>query len=103
MGHRFHKTPLTINLTEVWGGFTGLGCFNGLVESTPEYEVNSLYMAAPVAEWLRSLIISTLNRSSSLRCGFEHSSVHMWDKPGSVCRWSGIFSRGSLVFAPPFD
>ena len=42
MGHRFHKTPLTITLTEVWCGFTGLGSFNRPVESTREYEVNSL-------------------------------------------------------------
>ena len=30
-----------------------------------------------VAKWLRSLIFSTLKRSSSHRCGFEPSSGHM--------------------------
>ena len=55
--------------------------------------------AAPVAEWLRLLTFSDLNRSSSHRCEFEPSSGHMRDKPSSACRWSGGFSRGSPVFA----
>ena len=59
--------------------------------------------AAPVAEWLRPLICSALNRSSSHRCGFELSSGHMWDEPSSACGWSGGFIRGSPVFAPPTD
>ena len=54
-----------------------------------------------MAEWLRPLIFSALNRSSSHRCGFEPSSGHMWDKPCSACGWSSCFSRGSPVFAPP--
>ena len=33
--------------------------------------------AAPVAEWLRMLIFSALNRSSSHRCWFEPGSGHM--------------------------
>ena len=40
--------------------------------------------AAPVAEWIRPLIFSAVNRSSSHRCGFEPSSGHMWDKPSSA-------------------
>ena len=27
----------------------------------------------------------------------------MWDKPSSACWWSGGVSRGSPVFAPPYD
>ena len=34
----------------------------------------------------RTPIFSTLNHSSSHRCGFEPSSGHMWDKPSSTCR-----------------
>ena len=33
--------------------------------------------AAPMAEWLKTLIFSALNHSSSHRCGFEPSSGHM--------------------------
>ena len=55
---------------------------------------------APVPEWLRPLItISTLNRSSSYRCGFKPSSGHMWDKPSSACGWPGGLFWGSPVFA----
>ena len=61
------------------------------------------YWKAPVAEWLRLLILSALNRSSSYHCGFEPSSGHMWDKPSSACGWSGDFSRGSLIFTPSND
>ena len=59
--------------------------------------------AAPVAECLRTLIFSALNRLSSHRCGFEPSSDHTWDKSSSACGWPGGFSRGSPVFAPPND
>ena len=55
--------------------------------------------ADTVSEWLRMLLFSDLNRSSSHRCGFEPSSGHMWDKPSSDCGWSGGFSRGSPIFA----
>ena len=41
-----------------------------------------------MAEWLRTLIFITLNRSSSHRCGFEHSWGPMWDK--ARCFFSGI-------------
>ena len=62
-----------------------------------------LVMAAPVAEWLRMRIFSALNRSSSHLCGFQPSSGHMWNKISSACGWSGVFSPGSPVFAPPYD
>ena len=53
--------------------------------------------AAPVAEWLRPLIFSALNSSSSHPCGFESRSGHMWDKPSSACGW---FFSGGLPFSP---
>ena len=52
--------------------------------------IQEIIQAAPVAEWLRSLIFSALDRSSSHRCG-------------SACEWSGGFSRGSPVITPPYD
>ena len=48
-------------------------------------------MAAPVAEWLRTLIFSVLNHPSSHRCGFE---------PSSACVWSGGFFSGISRFRP---
>ena len=54
---------------------------------------------APVAEWLRTLIFSTLNSSSSHRCGLELCSGHMCDEPSSACGWSGVF-LGDLMFSP---
>ena len=65
--------------------------------------ISKVIKATPVDEWLRTLIFSALNRSSSNRCGFEPSSGHMSDKPSSACGWSGGFSQGSQVFAPPND
>ena len=56
--------------------------------------------AAPVAECLRTLIFSALNRLSSHRCGFEPSSGHTWDKSSSACGWSGGFFSGDLPFLP---
>ena len=53
-----------------------------------------------VAEFLRLLIFSALNRSSSLRCAFEPSSGHMVDKPSSACGWSGVFFSRDLPFLP---
>ena len=50
-----------------------------------------LFEAVPVAEWLRLLIFSAVNRSSSHRCGFEPTPDHMWEKPSSACGWSGGF------------
>ena len=41
------------------------------------YLIFQSILAALVAEWLRPLIFSALNRSSSHRCGFEPSSGHM--------------------------
>ena len=57
-------------------------------------------MAAPVAIWLRQLIFSALQLSSSHRCGLEPSLGHMWDKQSSTCGCSGGFSRRSPVFCP---
>ena len=56
-----------------------------------------------MAEWLKKLMFSALTRSSSHRCGFKPCSGHMRDKPSSACGWSGGFSQGSPVFAPPND
>ena len=50
-------------------------------------------------EWLRPLIFSALNRSSSHCCGFERCSCHMWDTPSSACRWQVVFLR-DLPFLP---
>ena len=55
-----------------------------------------------MAEWLRLLIFSTVNPSSSHRFGFVPSLGHMRDKPSSACGWKW-FSRGSPVFTPPFQ
>ena len=65
--------------------------------------VINMCMAAIMAEWFRPLIISALNRSSH-DCGFEPSSVHMWEKPSSACGWSGVLLR-DLLFLPhlPID
>ena len=59
----------------------------------------SVYKAALVAEWLRPLISSVLNHSSSHRYGCEHRTGHMWGKASSACGCSGVFSWGSPVFA----
>ena len=56
----------------------------------------------PLADWLRPLIISALNRSSSNRCGFEPRSGHMWDKPSSASGWSGGFFPGIPLFRPTY-
>ena len=54
---------------------------------------------APVIEWLRLLICSSLNPSSSHGCGFEPISGHV--RQAKFClRVDGVFSRGSPVFAP---
>ena len=71
-----------------------LQCYMRLIAMT-SYEYRSgpkFDQLATMAEWLRTLIFSTLNRSSSHRVRFEPSSGH---KPSSVCRWSGGFSQGS--------
>ena len=50
-------------------------------------------------KWLRPLIFSALNRSSSHRCGFEPISGQMWDKPSSASDGQvGFF--GDLPFSP---
>ena len=48
----------------------------------------------------RGRVVSTLNQSSSHRCGFEPSLGHMWDKPSCACGSSGVFSRGSPGLCP---
>ena len=52
---------------------------------------------APVVEWLRPPIFSALNHSSSHLCTFDTCET------SQACGWSGGFSRGSPVFAPPND
>ena len=49
---------------------------------------------APMSEWLRLLIFSTLNSSSSHRCGFEPSWGHVMLVGGQV-----VF-LGDLPFSP---
>ena len=61
--------------------------YGEITETIPELPSNATlicstdnhtdYKAAPVAEWLRQLICSALNRSSSHCCGLELSSGHM--------------------------
>ena len=67
------------------------------------FSVIFILAVASVAEWLRTLIFSALNHLSSHRYGFQLSSSHIWDKSSSSCGWSGGFSWGSPVFAPPYD
>ena len=71
-------------------------CFT---ESLNTYAWRKIYRASPVAEWLRLLIFSTLNHSSSHRCGFEPRSGHLWNEPSSACEMSGFF-LGDLQFSP---
>ena len=56
--------------------------------------------AAPVAEWLRQLIISELNLLSSQRCGFEPSSGHV--EQAKFCLWvvRWFFFQEDLPFSP---
>ena len=61
----------------------------------------NLHEAAPMAEWLRALIFSALNRSSSHGVGSSPARVKCV-KPSSACGLSGYFSRGSPIFAPPY-
>ena len=63
-------------------------------------------MAAPVAEWLRSLASVLLIIRLSHRCGFAPRTGHEF-----ICETShvllagvlGVFCPGTLVFAPPTD
>ena len=71
--------------------------------TSDKYLPSCMNGAVTVADWLRTLIFSALNHSSSHRCGFEPSSCDMLDKPKSACLWSGGFSWVSPVFAPPYD
>ena len=59
-------------------------------------------MAAPMAMWLRLLIISALNRTSFYRCGFELGSCGT----SQVLLAGGqVFFLGDLLFLPhlPID
>ena len=62
----------------------------------------SFLISSLVADWLRTLFFRALNCSSSHYCGFEPNSGHMWDKQSSACGWSGVFSQGSSILAPPY-
>ena len=56
-------------------------------------------MAAPVAEWLRLLTFSALNRSSSHCCGSSLASVTC--ETSQVLLAGGqVFFRGDLPFSP---
>ena len=90
----FKGNSITFNdtwLSQCRDNVTGWNIMSGVC-------VMILVWEASVAEWLRPLIFSTLNHSSSQRCGFEPSSCHMWDKPSSACEWSAGFSS---VFTRP--
>ena len=66
-------------------------------------ELNSI-RPPPVAEWLRPLIFSFLNHSSSHCCRVEPSLGHMWDKPILLAVGDQVvFLGGSPIFAPPTD
>ena len=61
-----------------------------------------------VAEWVRALIVSVLNLSSSHRCGFESNSCMIWNSIVSVpdhCIFiyfadGQVFFLGDLPFLP---
>ena len=76
---------------------------HAVIADSPLRIMDPTFGGGPMAKWLRPLIFSTLNRSSSHHCGIEPGSGHMWDKPSSACRWSGGFSQGSPFFAPPSE
>ena len=59
-----------------------------------------LPVATPMAVWLKMLIFSAQNHSSSYHCWLEPCSGHTWDKSSSACGWSGFFSLGSPIFRP---
>ena len=67
-------------------------------------EINEL--AAPVAEWLRSLTSVLLIIRSSHRCGFAPRTGHEFICETSHVLLAGVsggFSPGTPVFAPPID
>ena len=58
-------------------------------------------VVAPVVKWLRTLIFSTLNHSSSRRCGFEPCSGHMLVRQAKFCLLVvRCFFLGDLPFSP---
>ena len=63
-------------------------------------------LAAPVAEWLRSLTSVLLIIRSSHRCGFAPRTGHEFICETSHVLLAGVsggFSPGTPVFAPPTD
>ena len=56
-----------------------------------------------MAEWLRTPVLSAVNRSSSQRCGFEPTLGHMQDKPTSACEWFVFFLMGISHLAQAYD
>ena len=65
-----------------------------------------IFLAAPVAEWLRSLTSVLLIIRSSHRCGFEPHTGHEFICETSHVLFAGVsggFSPGTPVFAPPTD
>ena len=67
---------------------------------------SKIFLAAPVAEWLRSLTSVLLIIRSSHRCGFAPRTGHEFICETShvlLADVSGGFSPGTPVFAPPTD
>ena len=67
---------------------------------------SSPFLAAPVAEWLRSLTSVLLIIRSSHRCGFAPRTGHEFICETSHVLLAGVsggFSPGTPVFAPPTD
>ena len=66
----------------------------------------NLIVAAPVAEWLRSLTSVLLIIRSSPRCGFAPRTGHEFICETSLVLLAGVsggFYPGTPVFAPPTD
>ena len=69
-------------------------------------EKRNASVAAPVAEWLRSLTSVLLIIRSSHRCGFAPHTGHEFICETSHVLLAGVscgFSPGTPVFAPPTD
>ena len=82
----------------VWSG-SSLLAQTCLSEYSGSLQYYISVLAAPVAEWLSSLIFSSLNRSSSHPSGFDPSSGHV--RQAKFCLWvARWFSRGSPFFCP---
>ena len=64
-------------------------------------QASSKEKAVPVAKWLRMLIFSAQNRSSSHRCGFKTNSVTCETSQGLLAGGQVVF-LGDLSFLPHF-